>query len=189
MMKKSALTIAITLAASLFSSSVIAAVPVEVDGGTVNFNGNLVAAACTIAAGTKDQTVSLGVWDQEALLATKSGNSYGPKIPFSVTLSECNSSVATHANVIFTHEGIYSGIWSSLSNIATVNKANALNLEISDQSGPLHIDGVETARTEQSVTNGTIVFDYNAQYNSIYPSSEITAGNTLYAMTYKVKFY
>ena len=178
MMRKTTLATVITLTASLFASAAMAA-PAEVDGGTVNVNGNMVAAACTIEAGTKDQTVSLGTWDLDALKATKYVWEYGSKIPFSIQLTNCDSAISAGFSFYGTTHA--SG---TLLNTASDNPSN-LRLRITDATTNVQVNINSTISGPFPISNGALKKDYHAQYSL---SSTPIAGNALYVMTYKLHF-
>lgn len=71
---------------------------ITVDGGTVHFQGKLVAAPCAVSDDTSDQTVKLGQYTTHHF--AKKG-SVGMVKPFEIKLEDCDTSVASTAAVAF----------------------------------------------------------------------------------------
>ena len=187
MMRKTTLATVITLTASLFASAAMAA-PAEVDGGTVNVNGNVVAGACTIEAGTKDQTVSLGTQRLNDLPYNPQGY-YGKQTPFYIYLTNCNTGISSEAYALFYSVGPTGSI-TSMHNLAPENPSS-LALSIGDANGNNVIlnggNGSQSSYKTQ-LNNGSSRMEYNARYVQLGYPNPITGGNTLYGVTYKVIF-
>ena len=184
MMRKTTLATVITLTASLFASAAMAA-PAEVDGGTVNVNGNMVAAACTIEAGTKDQTVSLGTRRLNELPYNPNGY-YGTQTPFDIYLTNCNTGISSKATAAFLSVGPTASS-DTMYNLAPENPSN-LTLSIADVLGySMPVNGTRSSYKTQLYDSGARMSFYARYTHSAYPAP-ITGGNTLYALTYKVIF-
>ena len=181
-MNKSFLVALFAIITGLYVSSAPAALPqTEVNEGAVNFNGNMIASACTIATGTQNQVVDLGHWDSDALKATVSGTLYGNEVPFSITLNHCDSSVAKNVQVAFTgHTGRY---FFTLANMATDTPSNLELVLLAMGDTPTNLR--YSALDEMPITNGVMILRYAVIYTSeVLP----TPGNTLYLMTYTIKY-
>jgi major type 1 subunit fimbrin (pilin) len=71
-----------------------------VSGGTINFEGQVVDAACSVSADSVNQTVTLGQVRTAKL--SKSGDASGQKTAFNINLEDCDTTVSTNAAVTFT---------------------------------------------------------------------------------------
>ena len=70
-----------------------------VSGGTVNFVGQVVNAACSVSADSVDQTVTLS--QVRASKLTAAGMVANQKEDFSIKLEDCDTTVSQEAAVIF----------------------------------------------------------------------------------------
>ena len=70
-----------------------------VSGGTVNFTGQVVNAACSVSADSIDQTVTLSQVRTSKL--TAAGMVANQKEDFSIKLEDCDTTVSQNAAVIF----------------------------------------------------------------------------------------
>lgn len=85
-------------------SSAMAALPTSgssttVQGGTVEFKGSVVDAACAVTADTSNQIVNMGQVRLAAL--TGKDSVANQKTPFSIKLADCDTTVASQASVTF----------------------------------------------------------------------------------------
>lgn len=184
-MKKSILAPTLALTAGLFVSPAMAVIaPSEVDGGTVNFSGNLISAACTIVVGSENQTVDLGSVDLDVM---HTWTDMGPNRDFTISLENCDSAVSQNVQAAFT--GASSG-GNVLDNTATVSPSNAV-LALRDVIGTLMpLDGSYHATAGiVAITNGAMSVTYSANYWPNPTFLDATAGNTLYPVTYKLKYF
>ena len=70
-----------------------------VQGGTVEFKGSVVDAACAVTADTSNQIVNMGQVRLAAL--TGKDSVANQKTPFSIKLADCDTTVASQASVTF----------------------------------------------------------------------------------------
>jgi len=70
-----------------------------VNGGTVEFKGSVVDAACAVTADTTNQVVNMG---QVRLAAFTGKDSVAnQKTPFTIKLADCDTTIASQASVTF----------------------------------------------------------------------------------------
>jgi major type 1 subunit fimbrin (pilin) len=95
-----AMTIAALMAGAAAPAAMAAASGTTVSGGTINFEGQVVDAACSVSADSVNQTVTLGQV-RTAKLST-AGDVSGQKTAFNINLEDCDTTVSTNAAVTFT---------------------------------------------------------------------------------------
>lgn len=186
MMKKSILATLITLSAGFASTAMAALPPTTVNGSTVNFAGNLIPAACEVHTDSKNMAIDMGVVDLGSLPVT--GAPRGAFIPFSIKLTNCDSAVSTQVNVSMLGQTISNK--QTLANVATESPSN-VRLSIKSITGNtwMSFDGTYASTTPSTITNGDMSLNYEAQYQAESISAKSTAGNTLFPVTYKVKYF
>lgn len=149
------------ITSSLFgvSASVLAADPVTVTGGTIHFDGRVVSAACSVAAGSRDQTVIL---DQvrTAKLAT-AGVRANQKKGFDIVLEDCDISVSSNASVTFNgqEDPTVSG---TLQNTAGAGAAGNVALELYGKDGKALALGV--ASPTMTLIDGENTLPFSVDY-------------------------
>ena len=89
---------------------------VTVSGGTVNFVGQVVNAACSVAADSVDQTVTLS--QVRTVKLTTKGMQANQKEDFKIVLEDCDTTVSQNAAVIFNGQQD-AALAGSLANTAT----------------------------------------------------------------------
>lgn len=163
-MKKNIIAAAIVATAALSMSNVFAA------AGTVNFNGEILDAACTVDVGSQNQTVELGRYNKSEF--TNAGDKTATT-KFSIVLKDCPATV-TSAAVRFdgTPDAADSTLLAIDSSVAGAATGVAINLMTADKADlPLHgTNGYSYTLTDAA--DNTL--DFYAQYESTVAS--VTAG-------------
>jgi type 1 fimbria pilin len=103
-----------------------------VSGGTVNFTGQVVNAACSVSADSVDQTVTLGQVRTSKL--TAAGMVANQKENFSIKLEDCDTTVSQNAAVIFNGQQD-STLAGSLANTAGAGSATNVALQLYGPDG------------------------------------------------------
>lgn len=153
----------------------------SVSGGTVNFVGEVVDAACAVSAGSINQTVTLAQV-RTARLATP-GQAAGQKQPFNIVLEDCDTSVSQNAGVTFNGQSDATAT-SALANTAGAGAASHVALQL---YGP---DGKELALGTDSSTitliDGTNTIPLSVDYVST--DAATTPGNVAATATFNVNY-
>ncbi|WP_336932220.1 type 1 fimbrial major subunit FimA [Acinetobacter bereziniae] len=176
----------ISLAAlSVLSTSAFAALqpPTTIEGGEIQFKGELVNAACAITTGTQNDPVILGQY-RTASLAT-AGDKTSP-VPFEIKLTDCDPTVQATASVAFQGTPAISG--STLLQVIGDGNAPAaknIGIQITDYTAKkLGISG-STFSTPQTLINGNNTLKFNAYYEA---TGESTPGQANSNATFYVKY-
>ncbi|MCX5469034.1 type 1 fimbrial major subunit FimA [Acinetobacter nematophilus] len=182
-MKFKSLSIAAVSAFGI-SVSAFAADPVTVKGGTVNFTGELVNAACAVSTASSNQTVSLGQY-RTARLA-KAGDKTAP-VPFSIKLSDCDPTVQKTAAIAFQGTAAEGGtnLLGLSASSANGTVAKNVGLQITDHTAKaLGITGAAFS-TPQALLDGENALQFNAYYVA---TGIATAGDANASATFTVKY-
>lgn len=177
-MKK--LLIAAAMMAAGFSVASQAATT-TVSGGTVNFTGQVVDAACSVTADSANQTVAL---DQvrTVKLAT-AGQAAGQQKNFSIKLADCDTTISQNAAVTFNgqSDNVTTG---ALANTAGAGAATNVALQLYGQDGKALPLGTVSPTTALVDGNNTLPFsvDYVAT------GGAATAGNVAAVATFNVTY-
>ena len=165
-MKKNIIAAAIVATAALSLSNAFAAT----GEGTVNFNGEILDAACTVDVGSQNQTVELGKYNKSAFAAA---GDVTAATKFDIVLKDCPASV-TAASVRFdgTPDATDSTLLAVDSSVAGAATGVGINLMTADKADlPLH--GSNDYRyTLTDASDNTL--NFYAQYKSTADS--VTAG-------------
>ncbi len=127
-----AMTVAALMAGGVISAAQAEATSATVSGGTVNFVGTVVDAACSVSADSVDQTVTLGQVRSEKLAT--SGAVANQKEPFNIKLEDCDTTVSQNAAVIFSGQQDAT-IGGTLANTAGVGAATNVALQLYGPDG------------------------------------------------------
>lgn len=170
-----------SLTAALMAATAAHADPVSVSGGSINFEGQVVDAACSVAATSADQTIKLDQV-QATRLATP-GQAAGQQQSFSISLEDCNSTVSTNAGVTFNGQGD-STTTTALANTAGAGAATNVALQL---YGP---DGKElslgTASSTVTLNDGQNTIPLSVDY--IATGAAATAGSVSATATFSVNY-
>lgn len=163
-MKKNIIAAAIVATAALSMSNAFAA------AGTVNFNGEILDAACTVDVGSQNQTVELGKYNRSEF---PSAGSVSAATKFNIVLKDCPATV-TSASVRFdgTPDTTDSTLLAIDSSVAGAATGVAINLMTADKAPlPLHGSNGYSYALSSSTDN---TLDFYAQYKSTVAA--VTAG-------------
>ncbi|HEM8731908.1 TPA: fimbrial protein BcfA [Enterobacter hormaechei] len=105
---------------------------VTVSGGTVNFVGQVVNAACSVAADSVDQTVTLS--RVRTVKLTTVGMQANQKEDFKIVLEDCDATVSQNAAVIFNGQQD-PAVEGSLANTAGAGSAKNVALQLFGPDG------------------------------------------------------
>lgn len=178
-----------SLAFGILSASTLAmtsAHAVQVNGGTVHFEGEVVNAACAIDAGSINQTVPLGQVKSSTLAAI--GDTSTP-VGFNIQLNDCAVTTQLTAAIRFsgvtvtTDTASYTDVLALQSSAA--GAATNVGVQILDSTGvALAVDGTAFS-TPKSLINGTNILPFQARY---YAVGESTAGTANADATFQVEY-
>ncbi|CAM6362610.1 fimbrial protein [Enterobacter intestinihominis] len=163
-MKKNIIAAAFVTTAALSMSNVFAA------AGTVNFNGEILDAACTVDVGSQNQTVELGSY-QKSEFTTAGDVTAATK--FSILLKDCPATVSS-AVVRFdgTPDDNDSTLLAIDSSVAGAATGVAINLMTADRA---HLPLQGSNGYSYALTSGVDnTLDFYAQYKSTVAT--VTAG-------------
>lgn len=147
-MKKQILAMAITTLMAGGAVSAASAAPSTtntVSGGTVNFVGQVVDAACSVSSDSVDQTVTLS--QVRAAKLTSAGQTANQKEDFKITLEDCDTTVSQNAAVTFNGQSdtLMAGV---LANTAGAGAASNVALQLYGPDGQvLNIGDTSSAVT------------------------------------------
>lgn len=156
----------------------------SVSGGSVHFTGSVVDAACAVTQDSVDQSVQMGQVRLAAFGETPAAGSVaGQKVPFSIKLADCDTSVSTQASVTFNGNSAadQAGV---LDNAAGAGGAQGVGIQIYDNDGTALPLG--TASKAATLIDGTNTLNFSADY--IATSSTVTAGDVDATATFNVTY-
>ncbi len=177
--KISALVAALSLTA--ISGASMAATSI-VNGGTVNFKGDIIEAACAVDSESLNQTVELGQVKASVLQAA--GDESDAR-NFNIKLNNCSTNMATKVSFSFLGTGV-SGDNTLLSlSGATDGSAKNVGIAIFDPTNEkIAIDG-STFGAETTLVNGTNVIPFKARYVA---TGVATAGQANAVASFNIKY-
>jgi major type 1 subunit fimbrin (pilin) len=174
--------LAIVVAAAAMSGSVMAAEAstATVSGGTVNFVGQVVDAACSVSADSVDQTVTLGQVRTSKL--TTAGMAANQKEDFNIKLEDCDITVSQNAAVIFNGQEDPNQI-GALANTAGAGSATNVALQLYGPDG----QALNIGDTSSSVTliQGENTIPLSVDYIA---TGAATAGNVAATATFSMVY-
>ena len=179
--------IVISLAASmmLFSGLAQARAPVVIPGGNIHFEGELVQVACAISVQSNSQTVAMGQY--HTTLFSNVGDTT-PPVPFTLTVNDCDRSVATQASVAFAGKAdTVDPTLLALTAGANGTSATGIAIEILDSnSDTLKPDGATYSAT-RNLASGSNTLHFAARYKAT--AAEVIPGSanadTMFIMKYE----
>jgi type 1 fimbria pilin len=182
-MKKHVLAMVVTafMASTVASGAMAASSSTSVSGGTVNFVGQVVDAACSVASESADQTVML---DQvrTAKLNTP-GQPAGQQTPFKITLEDCDTTVSQNAAVMFNGQ-VDADMATALANTAGAGGAENVALQLYGPDGNVLNMGEDSAAI--TLINGENVIPLSVDY--VATSAAATAGNVSATATFNIVY-
>lgn len=180
MMKLNKTVLAISLYA-LLPVTALAATPVVVDGGTVNFDGSVVTAACAVAADSATINVDMGQVRTTALAAA--GSEASTSKAFSIKLTDCDAT--TYTAVAVTFSGTADTTDSTYLQAGT-NGSTAQNVAIRLYDAAGNPVNIGTASDVITLRSGDNSLDFSAKYAS--PRGGATAGDASAVATYTLTY-
>lgn len=147
--------------------------------GTINFNGQIIDAACTVSPASANQTVTLGQVSTSAFSAI---NDTAAPTAFQIDLSACPASVTT-ASIKFDGTPYQAGDTATLALIPLPGVATGVGVRIRTATNlvmPLYTATPPTTLT-QGVTNSLM---FNASY--VARAATVTAGPANAVATFSV---
>ncbi|MFZ5210256.1 type 1 fimbrial major subunit FimA [Enterobacter kobei] len=148
-------------------------------GGRINFEGEVVNAACAVDANSTNQTIQLG---QVRSGSFNAAGQLAGKVPFSIQLNDCDTTVSSTASV-----GFIAVQDATDQNALAVNggagAATGIGIYITDASGTVVTpDGTESSAV--TLIDGKNVLPFHAQYVST--DAAVTAGTANATTTFRV---
>lgn len=178
-MKKLLLSAILTSTMAAIATPALAATTTTVNGGSVNFEGSVVNAACGVDSSSSNQTVRLGQF-RVAEFAAK-GDETG-RIPFSIKLNNCDTTVS--ANAAITFNGTASSGDANAFALQGAGAAENIALKITDSTSA--IVAPNQASTTQKLIDGENQLNYNASLISTEDAVKAGSANvtTNFMVTY-----
>ncbi|HDU8312921.1 TPA: type 1 fimbrial major subunit FimA [Proteus mirabilis] len=185
MLKKKMLVKALFTVSVLLLSGVASAATI-VNGGKINFTGEIVNAACVVSTKSIDQTVNIGQY------RTAQFDSVGKTVgntDFYINLEACDTTVAQNASVSF------SGVSDSndktvlaVSNITTggAGAATGVGIEITDHTGKVLPPDGSVFSTAKQLIDGSNTLNFVARYKSTLDT--VTPGHADADVTFKMQY-
>lgn len=154
--------------------------PTTVSGGTVNFVGQVVEAACSVSADSIDQTVTLSQVQANKLSAP--GMVANQKEDFNIKLEDCDHNVSQNAAVIFNGQQDVT-IQDTLANTAGAGSATNVALQLYGPAG----ETLSMGKTSSTVTliDGENVIPLSVDYIA---TGQATPGNVTATATFSMVY-
>lgn len=152
-----------------------------VNGGTVEFKGSVVDAACAVTADTTNQVVNMG---QVRLAAFTGKDSVAnQKTPFTIKLADCDTTIASQASVTFDGNAA-AGEAGVLDNTSGAGNAAGVGIQIYDKDG----SALNLGTASQAVTliDGDNTLNFSADYYQTADTA--TAGSVDTTATFNVTY-
>ncbi|HCR2161506.1 TPA: type 1 fimbrial major subunit FimA [Enterobacter asburiae] len=151
-------------------------------GGRINFEGEVVSGACAVDANSVNQTIQLG---QVRTGAFSAAGQVSGKVPFSIQLNDCDTTVANAATVTFV--GAQDpNFGQALAVNGGAGSATGIGIYITDAAGSIvPPDGYEPFPV--NLVDGKNVLPFHAQYVST--DATVTAGTANATATFRVIYY
>lgn len=156
---------------TLISSALLAAVMFSgaanaTFGGTIQFQGQLVNAACAVDLNSTNQTIQMGQFRTASFGAAGAvvPGATTPSVPFSIQLNDCDVTAVSSAQVSFLGQADTTG---NLTNVLAIGNgagdARGVGIRITDSAGvaaPLDL----TPTSAVTLSQGKNVLPFSAQY-------------------------
>ena len=179
--KMLAMVIASLMASATATSVFAAEASASVAGGVINFEGQVVDAACAVSADSVNQTVTLGQV-RTAKLATDGAVS-GTKTAFHINLEDCDTTVSTNATVTFTGQQ-NAAQPGALENTAGTGGATNVALQLYGGDGSVLKIGTESSAA--LLNDGSNSLPFSVDY--IAAGGAATAGNVSAQATFSLHY-
>lgn len=153
-----------------------------VNGGAVHFKGDVVNAACAVDAGSVNQIVQMGQV-RAAKLQAKGNTSNA--VPFSITLSDCDTSTTHNVGIVFTGASTPGDATVLSLQGSAAGLATNVGIQVLDHKGkPVSFDGALSS-SEYAVSSDSASIPFQALYIATGPA---TAGTANADATFKVQY-
>jgi type 1 fimbria pilin len=152
-----------------------------VQGGTVEFKGSVVDAACAVTADTTNQLVNMGQVKLSAF--TGKDSVANQKTPFTIKLADCDTTIASQASVTFDGNAA-AGEAGVLDNTSGAGNAAGVGIQIYDKDG----SALDLGTASQAVTliDGDNTLNFSADYYQTADTA--TAGSVDTTATFNVTY-
>lgn len=127
-----AMTVVAMMAGGTMSAAQAESTAATVSGGTVNFVGSVVDAACSVSSDSVDQTVTLS--QVRAAKLANAGEVANQKEAFTIKLEDCDTTVSQNAAVIFNGQSDQTQA-GALANTAGAGSATNVALQLYGPDG------------------------------------------------------
>lgn len=155
----------------------------SVQGGNVHFTGTVIDAACSVDMGNAGSNVEVDMGQVRAAKFTAVDMVANQKVPFTISLADCDTTVSANAQVTFNGNGV-AGKTSVLANGAGPGSATGVGIQIYDNTGATLDLGVASAKT--ALIDGNNTLHFSADY--ISTSATVVSGSVdttaTFTMTY-----
>jgi len=153
---------------------------VTVSGGTVNFVGQVVNAACSVAADSVDQTVTLS--QVRTVKLTTKGMQANQKEDFKIVLEDCDTTVSQNAAVIFNGQQD-AALAGSLANTAGAGSATNVALQLFGPDG--NVLNIGDTSSNVKLINGENTIPLSVDYIA---TGAATPGNVSSTATFQMVY-
>lgn len=175
-MKSNVIIYSLLAAAALTSGAAHA-----VAGGTINFEGQVVDAACSVSADSLNQTITL---DQvKASKLATAGQSAGQQTSFNIVLEDCESTVSQNAAVTFNGQADATTA-TALANTAGAGGATNVALQLYGPDGQALDLG--TSSSTVTLNDGQTSIPFSVDY--IATGAAATAGSVQATATFSLNY-
>lgn len=150
-------------------------------GGTVNFVGEVVDAACSVSTNSEDQTVILS--QVRTVKLTTTGAVAGQQKPFNIILEDCDTTVSQNAGVTFNGQADSTST-TALANTAGAGSATNVALQLYGPDGQQLALGTESSTIQ--LQDGTNIIPLSVDYMAT--AGAATAGNVSATATFNINY-
>lgn len=156
-----------------------------VNGGTVNFKGEFVNAACVVSSDTANQTVELGQNRTASLTAVGQETA---KVPFEIKLVNCDPEVSTTAAFAFygTANSTNKNLLNVVASSANAQGAQGVGIAIYDASGEILPPDGATFSAPTNLVEGNTTVNFTANYMAT--ADKVTAGEANASANFVIKY-
>lgn len=153
----------------------------QVDGGTVNFNGSVVTAACAVSSDSTSLNVDMG--QVRAATLAEAGSEAATGKAFAIKLTDCDATAHTGVSVTFSGT---TNPTETTSLQAGANGSTAQNVAIRLYDASGNAVNIGTASDVITLRNGDNTLNFSAKYAS--PEGGATAGDASAVATYTLTY-
>ncbi|CAM3997598.1 fimbrial protein [Rahnella bruchi] len=179
-MKLDKKTLALAISLVLISGSGFAETT-SVSGGTINFEGKVINAACSVAADSINQTITLD--DVKVSKLATTGEAAGQPVSFEILISDCDTSVMQNVSVTFNGQSD-STTSDALANTAGVGAATNVGLQLYGPDGKALPVGIESATIPLNGIQNTLPFSVDYIATGAAATAGTVAATATFSMNY-----